>query len=78
MATSNKPVPLSSVVAKIAEKRGIETVKAGKLVRGYLRRHDEELREEFAYPPEEKGKADGNRYPAMPRKAAAHLLKVLS
>jgi hypothetical protein len=73
------PVTLSSVVQTIASKRDMDATKCGKLVRSYIRGHDADLRKAFKWPPNDKQRADGNRYPPMPRKAAdalqAHFVK---
>lgn len=78
MATSNKPqakdVPLSNVVQTVANKRDADATKMGKQVRSYIRGHDADLRKAFKWPPTDKQRADGNRYPPMPRECADSLI----
>lgn len=71
---SNKPVALSAVVQTVANKRNADATKMGKQVRSYIRGHDADLRKAFKWPPTDKQRADGNRYPPMPRKCADALI----
>lgn len=69
-----KDVPLSNVVQTIASKRDADATKIGKQVRSYIRGHDADLRKAFKWPPTDKQRADGNRYPPMPSKCADGLI----
>lgn len=71
---SSKPVALSAVVQTVATKRKADSTKMGKQVRSYIRGHDADLRKAFKWPPTDKQRADGNRYPPMPRKCADALI----
>ena len=71
--STTKYVPVPTVIARVAEKRGIDTTKAGKAVRSRLRAHFDDNRKRFNYPAkgDAKQKAnDQNRWPAMPSKLA--------
>lgn len=72
---TRKPVSLSSVVQTVANKRKQDSTKMGKQVRSYIRGHDADLRKTFKWPPSDKERADGNRYPPMPAKCAQHLIE---
>jgi hypothetical protein len=75
--TSRKPqtVKLANVITTYAERRGIETSKAGKAIRSRLRSHFDDYQERFNYPGDGKENRDGNRWPAdMPRELAKELL----
>jgi hypothetical protein len=78
MATPRKSTPktvsLSTVVARHAEKRGIESTKAGKAIRSRLRSHFDDYSERFNYPGDGKSNRDGNRWPDMPVALAKELL----
>jgi hypothetical protein len=71
---TNTTVPLSNVVQSVASKRDADATKIGKQVRSYIRGHDADLRKAFKWPPSEKQRADGNRYPPMPRECADSLI----
>lgn len=71
---TRKPVPLSTVVQTVSSKRNADSTKMGKQVRSYIRGHDADLRKAFKWPPTDKQRADGNRYPPMPAKCAQHLI----
>jgi hypothetical protein len=76
--TKSDAVKPSNVYANVASAKGIDTQRAGKLVRSFIRRHDSDLRETFAWPPKTKGHADGNRYTDMPKECADHIVARLS
>ena len=72
-------VNLSAVIATVAAKRGTDdTTKTGKAVRRYIRANDAKLRKDFNWPPDEKERADGNRYPPMTRETADALVSALT
>lgn len=71
---ARKPVPLSTVVQTVSNKRNADNTKMGKQVRSYIRGHDADLRKAFKWPPTDKQRADGNRYPPMPPKCADALI----
>jgi hypothetical protein len=71
---STKRVPLSVVVARHAERKGIDTSKAGKAIRSRLRSHFDDYSERFNYPGDAKDNRDGNRWPDMPAALAKELL----
>jgi hypothetical protein len=71
---TNTTVPLSNVVQSVASKRDADATKIGKQVRSYIRGHDADLRKAFKWPPNDKQRADGNRYPPMPRECADSLI----
>jgi hypothetical protein len=75
---SDTTVTLSSVITRVAKARNIDTTKAGKLTRSYIRRNDDKLRKDFSWPPKAKVKADGNRYTPMSKATANALVKALS
>lgn len=80
--TRSETVSLSAVRNTIAQERGREVEKVGKQMRAYIRSHDADLRKQFNWPPESKERADGNRYPDMPRACAdaltAHFTRATS
>lgn len=75
---SRKPVPLSAVIVKVAERKGITTDKAGKAVRASLRRQGKDALVKAGYMSLADAKQtanDGNRWPAMPASFATKLVK---
>lgn len=64
--------------ALVAEACNIDATKAGKLYRSFIRRNDEKLRDMFAWPPEEKQRADGNRYTPQPQECADYIVAALT
>jgi hypothetical protein len=74
----SEPRTLSSVVNTIANANDADATKTGKRVRAYIRGHDTDLRKAFKWPPDEKNRADGNRYPAMPAECASFLTEKLA
>lgn len=81
MATRTKStdtVTPSKVYAQVASAKEIDTSRAGKLTRSFIRRHDADLRKAFNWPPKAKGHADGNRYTEMPSECAKYIVSRLS
>lgn len=74
--TFNKDASLSQVVAAVANKRGIDTTRAGKLVRAHIRANFEGYAKGAKGMPKwgalakSKENKDGNRYPTMPPSVA--------
>lgn len=73
-SNATKTVALATVVARHAERRGIETTKAGKAIRSKLRAHYDDYGKRFNYPGDAKENRDGNRWPDMPVELAKELL----
>jgi hypothetical protein len=72
----SKDASLSQVVAAVAQKRGIDTTRAGKLVRAHIRANYDGYAKgakgmpKWASLAKAKENKDGNRYPTMPPSVA--------
>lgn len=75
-----KMFELSSVTAVVAERKGIDTTKAGKLVRRHVRSHFDTYAKRWQgdRKPITKDNRDGNRYPPMSKSTRDAILKAVA